>query len=211
MVRNLRWYPKPSEKLPKLLQISGSLPSSQQPLNRKRRGNITNTKFLQVSNLGGKIVHPSTPPISPISWSFPLTSRLTGQFRGNFLQLHCSAMSQLCCHVTQAMETMSFAVGNASNLLWLNRRWKIPVMWPVLFICCCRSILLSPQKHFGLSFKFKLWWWAKTVQIRCGSGSRLWRFWRLVIGKQRERLANWRNGTLDFHALQNGTLYRHFG
>lgn len=56
----------------------------------------------------------SMPPIAPGT-----KTRLTGQFRGNFLQLHCGAMSQLRCHVTQPMESMSFAVaGNASNLLW---------------------------------------------------------------------------------------------
>ena len=202
MVRHFRWCPKPSENSPSCSKSLAPFPSSQQPLNRTCHGiNHQHQIFARLCNLVGKIFHPSIPPISPISWSFPLKTRLTGQFRGNFLQLHCSAMSQLCCHVTQAMETMSFAVGNASNLLWRST----PVTGAVYLLLPKYTYILPspPQKIWGLSFK--PWWWAKTVQIRCGSGSgsRLWRFWRVVIGKQRERLANWQNGTLDFHALQN--------
>ena len=144
--------PQTIRKLRKLLQISGSLPSSQQPLNRKCHGKITNTKFLHVSIilLGKSSIHPSIPPISAISWSFPLHApywTVPWQLPATPLQRYVAA--PLPCHASDGVHEL--------------RRWQRqqpPVAKPpspVLFICCCWSILTSsyfhpPHKNMGFKF-----------------------------------------------------------
>ena len=137
--------PQTIRKLPKLLQISGSLsPSSQQPLNRKCHGNITNTKFLHVSNFVGKIFHPSTPPISPISWSFPLHApywTVPWQLPATPLQRYVAA--PLPCHASDGVHEL--------------RRWQRqqPPVGLIRHRRCCLFVteiylLPSPLKKCGV-------------------------------------------------------------